>query len=123
MTVADVIKDIAPEFINEAPARIARFIDYAILQVSEVAFAERYELAVAYLTCHMLSLANRNDDEGTSGNPGVITQKKEGDLSLSFANPSGLNSGKDGTLLLTSYGIEFLRIRDICIITPGIYCG
>lgn len=121
MTVADVIEDIAPEFATEDPARIARFIEYAELQVSSNAFGAKYELAVAYLTCHMLSLANRNDDEGTNGAVGILTQKKEGDLSASFALPTGLSNCNDGTLLLTSYGIEYLRIRDMCIITPGLY--
>ncbi len=123
MTIAEVIADIAPEFLNEDPARIARFITYAELQVSQLQFDDRYELATAYLTCHMLALSNRNDDEGTSGNPGTITQKKEGDLGLSFALPDALKIGNDGTLLLTSYGIEYLRLKDICILSPGLYCG
>ena len=76
MTINEIIDDIAPEFLNEDPARIDRFIDYAKLQVSANAFGEKYDLAVAYLTCHMLSLSNRNDDEGTNGTPGTITQKK-----------------------------------------------
>jgi len=123
MTVAEVITDIAPEFLNEAPVRIARFIVYAELQVSELQFTDRYELAVAYLTCHMLALANRNDDPGTNGNAGIITQKKEGDLGLSFALPNALNVANEGALLLTSYGIEYLRLKDMCVITPGVYCG
>lgn len=123
MTIAEVIEDIAPEFNNENPARIARFIGYAELQVSENAFGKKYDLAVAYMTAHMLSLSGRNDSEGTNGTPGTITQKREGDLSLSFALPQGLAQSNDGTLVLTSYGIEFLRLRDICIITPGLYCG
>lgn len=123
MTVAAVIEDIAPEFLNEDPARIARFIGYVELQVSSLQFAERHELAVAYLTCHMIALSNRNDDEGTSGNPGMITQKKEGDLGLSFSLPDALKMGNTGTLLLTSYGIEYLRLKNMCIISPGVYCG
>ena len=121
MAIEVIICDIAPEFDNEDPARVLRFIGYAELQVSSDAFGSKYELAVAYLTSHMLSLSGRNDDEGTNGTPGTITQKKEGDLSLSFALPQGLGQSKDGTLLLTSYGIEYLRLRDICIITPGVY--
>ena len=123
MTIAEVIEDIAPEFLNEIPERIERFIGYAELQVSELQFANRYDLAVAYLACHMLALSGRNDDEGTDGTAGNITQKKEGDLALSFSLPNAFNSSNDGELLLTSYGIEFLRIRKICIITSGLYCG
>jgi hypothetical protein len=121
MAISDIIDDIAPEFNNEDPARIDRFIGYAELQVSPDAFGTKHDLAVAYLTSHMLSLANRNDDEGTNGTPGTITQKKEGDLSLSFGTPSDIAHGTDGTLLLTSYGIEYLRLRDMCVISPGVY--
>ena len=123
MTIAEIINDIAPEFLNEAPTRIARFITYVELQVSKLQFDERYDLAVAYLTCHMLALSGRNDEEETNGNAGIITQKKEGDLSLSFALPYALNVANEGALLLTSYGIEYLRLKDMCVITPGVYCG
>lgn len=121
MTIAEVIDDIAPEFLNEDPARITRFIGYATLQVSEKAFGDRYDLAVAYLTSHMLSLSGRNSTEGANGAAGVITQKKEGDLSVSLAVPTGITQGNDATLALTSYGIEYLRMRDMCIVTMGLY--
>ena len=123
MAITDIIWDIAPEFTNEDPARIDRFISYVQPQVAQNQFGDKYELAVAYLTSHMLSLANRNDTAGTNGTPGVITQKKEGDLSLSFGLPSGLSGSTDGTLILTSYGIEYLRMRNLCVISPGLYNG
>ena len=122
MTIAEVISDIAPEFDNEDPARIDRFIGYAESQVSSNEFLTKYDLAVAYLTAHVLSLSGRNDTEGTNGNAGNITQKKEGDLSLSFALPSALNNSQDGTLMSTSYGLEYLRLRDMCIITMSATC-
>lgn len=123
MTIADIItQDIAQEFAGEIVARIDRFIEYAKLQVSATVFGDRYDLAVAYLAAHMLALANRNDDEGTNGNAGIITQRKEGDLSLSFALPNALNN-IDGTLQLTSYGIEYERIRSMCVVSVGLYCG
>jgi len=123
MTVAEVIEDIAPEFLNEDPARIARFISYAELQVSENKFGAKYDLALAYLTCHMLALSGRNDEEGTNGTAGNLTQKKEGDLAASFSLPSALNNSNDGELMTTSYGIEYLRLRDLCVMAVGTYCG
>jgi len=123
MTINDIIDDIAPEFENEEQARIDRFIEYAELQVSANVFGERYDLAVAYLACHMLTLRDRGDaDSGSSGTSGVITQKREGDLSLTFALPNALNDG-DGNLQLTKYGIEYDRIRKMCVICPGVYSG
>lgn len=120
MAISDIIDDIAPEFLNEDPARVTRFIGYTELQVSQDEFGDKYDIAVAYLTAHMLSLSNRNDEEGTNGTSGKLTQRKEGDLTVSFALPQGLDQSKDGTLLLTSYGIEYLRLRDMCIITSRV---
>lgn len=123
MAITDIIKDIAPEFDNEIVAHVERFIGYAELQVSSNAFGERYNIAVAYLACHMMSLAGRNDDEGTNGQVGNLTQKKEGDLSASFALPNAFNNSNDATLMMTSYGIEYMRLRNLCVIAPGVYSG
>lgn len=121
MAVLDVLKAIAPEFENEDPARLDTFIGLAECQVSQDVFDCDYELAVAYLSAHMLALSNRNSN-GSNGLAGNITGKKEGDLSINYALPSALNTA-DGTLTTTSYGIEFIRLRGIHVICPRTFYG
>ena len=85
MAISDILKDIAPEFDATDPAKVLRFITYAENQVSADIFKIDYELAVAYLTAHMLALASRNAAEGSGGLGGNITSKKEGDLQVQYA--------------------------------------
>lgn len=117
MAVLDVLKEIAPEFENVDSARLNTFIGFAENQVSEVIFELDHELAVAYLAAHMLALSTRNEDIGVNGLAGNITSKKEGDLALGYALPSALGT-EDGTLSTTSYGIEFIRLRNMHVIAP-----
>lgn len=62
------------------------------------------ELAVAYLTCHILSLGLRD-----TGEAGSVNSKKEGDLQINFA--PGITRD---TYDQTSYGREFKKLQDEC---------
>ena len=117
MAIEDVLLAIAPEFALVAPARLTTFIDFAENQISQTLFEGDYELVVAYLAAHMLALSERNSNAGNNGQAGSITSKKEGDLSLGYGSPATTNNS-DVTLFLTSYGIEFVRLRDMHIISP-----
>jgi len=122
MAVLDVLKEIAPEYATIDPARLNTFIGFAENQVSEIVFGLDHELAVAYLAAHMLALSTRNTNIGIDGQVGNVTSKKEGDLALGYALPSAL-ANKDGTLLTTSYGIEFMRLRDMHVIGLRTFYG
>ena len=116
MTIEEALAFIAPEFNSVEPARIATAIELAECQVSESIFKCDYALAAANLTAHMLSLAGRNTNEGANGQAGNVTQKKEGDLQLNYALLGTISSG-DGVLATTAYGIEFIRLRNMHVIT------
>lgn len=125
MAAIDILKEIAPEYAGEDPARLNTFITLAENQISQNIFNVDYDLAVAYLAAHMLALSSRNtigNDSGGDGLAGNITAKKEGDLSLNYALPAALST-KDGALATTSYGIEFMRLRDMHVICPRTFYG
>ena len=103
MTILTVLHDIAPKFTNNTVN--LRFIDYAIPQVSVSMFGASYELAVAYLTAHILEVANRANISG--GLAGIVSSVREGERAVGFTNPT-IN---DVDLMTTSYGVEFVRLR------------
>jgi len=100
MSVDSTLLLIAPEHAAIAEADRLAVADLAALSVGDV-FADKKELATAYLTAHMLTIAGR------SGSAGSIQSVKEGDLSLSYSK----GEGSEDSLSATSYGCEFKRLR------------
>jgi len=103
VTVIDIVNDIAPEFDVLGVDLIERFIGYAECSVNADFFGCDYELAWAYMTAHMLELR-----ENRKGSSGYASLKKEGDLQLQYIMPAGIS----GQLATTSYGAEFIRLRN-----------
>lgn len=108
MSIDTILLDIAPEMASVDPAVRARLISYATFQVGFKCNNNVKNLAIAYLTAHQYTLSQR---AGVGGN---ITSEKEGDLARSFggaaSDPSGLGS--------TSYGMEFMRLKNMFLLTP-----
>lgn len=98
MAIDDVLLDIAPETNDVTAAKRSRVISYAEAQV-DFGQGTVYELAVAYLAAHILTISGR------SGTSGPVASKNEGDLSISYAATSNLEGLKS-----TSYGMEYLRM-------------
>jgi hypothetical protein len=108
MSIDTILLDIAPEMASVDPAVRARLISYATFQVGFRCNNDVKNLAIAYLTAHNYTLSQRG---GVGGN---ITSEKEGDLARSFGGAM-----QDGTGLgSTSYGMEFLRLKKMFILTP-----
>lgn len=99
---------VAPEFANEDTARIDKFIQYAMLYIKSEVFGERYDFAIELMTAHLLTMSNRR------GQAGAVTQKRVGDMSVSYAG----GDSSDEALASTSYGNEYLRLRRINLVTP-----
>lgn len=115
MAIEQILSDIAPQFDSLDANLRDRFIGYASNQVSEQVFDADYDLAIAYLTAHMLTVSITN----TSGDGGYVSQKREGDLSISYQMPTDI----EGTLTQSKYGVEFLRIRKLHVIAAVVACS
>jgi hypothetical protein len=90
------------EFAGEDAERIASLgVEAAsIYGVDESVFGPAARYALACLVAHMLKLSS------LQGAGGAITALSVGDISESFATPSGT----ENSLMLTSYGQEYRRI-------------
>ena len=95
MSVLGKLELIAPEFVDDA--NILDYIDIASAQVSPDMINR--DLAIAYLTAHIIELRNRR------GSGGVISSESEGSLSQSFHIAHDTSR-----LSVTAYGMEFLRV-------------
>jgi hypothetical protein len=82
---------------------VVGLIQLAELRVGASFCPDKRNYLVAYMACHMFTLASRNGDSG------FITGRTEGDLSVTYANTQASSSGNE--LDLTSYGKVY---RELC---------
>lgn len=101
--------------VAESP-RLDAWIEVAGYRVSRSYFGKAYIYALSLMVMHKAALA----DLASEGAAGAITQKREGDISISYAN--GSNSG-NGDLSATTYGQEYLTLLSQYSPRPGITGG
>ena len=96
----DIFNTIAPELASENSTRKKEAAKLAELQVTEARWRDKYDMAVAYLTAHILTIAKRK------GRAGGVQSETVGSLNRSYGGVTAMDS-----LDTTAYGIEFKRIR------------
>jgi hypothetical protein len=106
MSVSSLLHIIAPQY--DLTDHRNDFITMASSQVNRTWFGANYELAVANLAAHLITIYTNSSYISGSG---VITGKSEGDLSISYSAPSMTGGGND-SLNQTGFGREFLRLSD-----------
>lgn len=102
------VTDWAPELATVDPAKVTQAIAYAGLYIKAAPFGERYDFAIILMTAHLLTMSNRR------GTGGSATQKKVGDMSVSYSS----GDLKEDSLRNTSYGQEYLNLRKLNLVTP-----
>lgn len=117
MSASAILSVIAPQF--DSTAGRDNYLTYAELQVTEDFFGDKYELAIAYMAAHLLTIDTNISITGLSTG-GVVT-KREGDLSVTFSNIQ--EKGTDSILGQTSYGRQFLQLRNSCGPFMGVSSG
>jgi hypothetical protein len=108
MDYVNAVLDVAPELKCFDTGTIERFITMAQRRISPQVFCTFYDDAVTYLAAHLITMSQRH------GGAGAQTMQKVGDVEVQYAN---LAQGKKSDLsyLQTSYGIEYLALRDTAI--------
>lgn len=93
--------------------KLDAWIEGASFRVSRQYFGKAYVYALSLMVMHKAALADLAD-EGASG---PITQKREGDISISYATGNG-GSGND--LSATTYGQEYQTLLEQYSPRPGV---
>lgn len=110
---------VASELIDVDDKNVNSMIELQGVRISQKAFGDKYDLAVAYLTAHAFKFDEMLKGGGASSGgliSGSITSEKEGSISVGYASPS-LSRYNDGSLYTkTAYGLLFLELRSQCII-------
>ena len=110
---------VASEFGDVDDEKVNSMIELQRVRISQKAFGDKYDLAVAYLTAHAFKLDEMLKGGGASSGgliSGAVVSEKEGSISVGYASPS-LSRYNDGSLYTkTAYGLLFLELRSQCIV-------
>lgn len=86
--------------------------------ISRKVFGKLYDQALALLTAHRLKMAGYGDTTlGTVGDTLRIGSYSEGETSIGFTVSQGTNLLVDADLALTPYGLEYLSLRRLVVIS------
>jgi hypothetical protein len=97
-------------------ATLDSYIELAEDCLSEEAFCNKYQNAVALQVLHWYSLSNRLSAGGPGGSiPGAVASLKEGDLQISFRSTFTSADAGDAELAQSKYGLELLALRRSCV--------
>lgn len=121
VTVAD-FRARFPEFGDNTgdfpDARVTLALADALLNMNVYAWGLRADMGQVYMAAHLLAI--EGDAFGGIGGTsfGAVTQESVGEISRSFAAPSGALTDSDGDLLWTKYGMVFSRLKRNIVSTP-----
>lgn len=110
-----------PEFADDAEypdARIQLFIDDTLCYIGsdESRWCGCYDKAQAYLAAHLLAVGTNTELGDISASVGPVTGKSAGGVSVTKGAVAKDRSTADDFYASTSYGMQFLNIRDMCFV-------
>lgn len=123
MTALEIFRLIAVEFSAVGDETVRQWLKLTAPLVSRRQFGKLYEQAVALLAAHRMKVSGAEGVQEAGGGGmqlGIgetlrISSYSEGSTSVSFNNAaSGLSTDSD--LSLTSYGVQYLALRRMCVI-------
>lgn len=109
-----------PEFSDntEFPSeRIQLFIDDSVILhigTDELRWGGKYDIAQAYLSAHLLSIGGETELGSKAANVGPVSSKSAGGVSVTKAVVAKDRSEGDDFYSSTSYGQQFIIIRNRC---------
>lgn len=111
-----------PEFsdVTEFPdARIQLFLDDTVLLhigSDELRWGGKYDVVQAYLAAHLLTKGTGTEVGDITSRSGSVSSKSAGGVSVSRDNVAKDRSEGDGFYMSTSYGQQFIVIRNRCFV-------
>ena len=110
-----------PEFSDDTEytdARAQLFLDDAQgdLGLNESRWNGKYDKAQAYLAAHLLSVGTKTELGDTATSAGAVQSKSAGGVSVSKSVTAKDRSDQDDFYMSTSYGQQFLIIRNSCFV-------
>lgn len=113
-----IFRLMATEFADLNAETVESWIELTEPIISRKVFGKLYDQALALLTAHRLKMAGYGDSSyGTVGDTLRIGSYSEGETSIGFTVNQGTNLMVDAELALTPYGLEYLSLRRLVVIS------
>lgn len=115
---------IAPEFGKVEDEKVLAMLELCEPLVSKKRFGRVYNQAIALLAAHRLKLSGEGENPlGAEGSSNInaasgfgLASVSEGSTSVSF-NTANMNTNDDSWYALSSYGMEYLKLRRIFVMS------
>lgn len=113
-----IFRLMATEFADLNAETVESWMELTDPIISRKVFGKLYDQALALLTAHRLKMAGYGDSSyGTVGDTLRIGSYSEGETSIGFTVNQGTNLMVDAELALTPYGLEYLSLRRLVVIS------
>ena len=113
----ELFRLLAPDLADAKEDMIIAMRNLCEPMLNKERFGDLYDQALAYLVAHRLAYINviaENGAGSSAATAGSLVSEKEGDLARSYSSSGG---SYIDNLDKTAYGMEFKRIRDMCIVS------
>lgn len=111
MSTPALVRTLFPEFSKKQDEEIQPYIDIAVLDTDSNIWGARFDSGSAYLTAHLMTMVGRS-----GGAAGPIIEDEVGDLRRKY----GFVNKDPHSLLSTSYGSEYMRMRRGIVRSPRV---
>jgi len=111
MVRVEDIRSVAPELSSEASDTIQFFITMATARLDQPIWGKYWDMGVTFLAAHLITMRNRRSASGQ------VTDQKVGDLQVQYSDMT-MGGKMDLTYRQTSYGLEYLQLRSLVVVTP-----
>ena len=113
-----IFRLVATEFDVLNDETVEAWLNLTAPLISKKVFGKLYDQAIALLTAHRLKMAGYGDNQyGSVGDALRVGSYTEGETSVSFNVNQGTNLMADAELALTPYGLEYLTLRRLVVIS------
>lgn len=125
---AAIFKIRFPEFGDDTlypEPRVQLFLDDAAncyMGTDETRWCGKYDYAQVYLAAHLLTVGTTSETGSASSTVGAISSKSVDGVSISRDVVSKPRSDEDAWLMSTTYGQQFVNIRNSCIASVMVVC-
>lgn len=93
-------------------------IAWAVECVDEDTWGTKCTQGISNLAAHFIQLNRPSANGGSGGDKGSLTSEKVGDLQRNYAQSSSASPSADASLMQTSFGREYQRLRKTLSTSP-----
>lgn len=132
MNAGTIIRTLFKEFSNVTDGDLEVYLNTFSPMLSRKKFGDKFDLALAYYTAHKMSMNGLGStsenllggmvsaSEASALSAAGVASVKDGETAISFAAGSASvgsgNSGTDAEYEKTVYGVQYMAIRNSCIV-------